>query len=223
MGDQLAQGLVCRPMSRSAATPEKFAPAPVPATRDLNRVRKAAAECRACPLWANATCTVFGEGPRDARLMLVGEQPGDQEDKLGKPFVGPAGKLLERALQEAGIVRDEIYVTNAVKHFKWTPQGKRRLHAKPNAREMAACRPWLNAEVIAIRPKMLVCLGATAAQQVTGAPVKVTQARGGTLDTEWGVPALITVHPSSLLRSRAFGNIEEELAKFVADLKKATQ
>lgn len=194
--------------------------APVPKTQDLATLRAAARGCRACPLWRNATCTVFGEGPARAKIILVGEQPGDQEDRAGHPFVGPAGKLLDRALEAAGVKRASLYVTNAVKHFKWTPQGKRRLHAKPNAREMAACRPWLEAEVRAVEPDLIVCLGATAAQQVVDKSVRVTQARGSLLENDFGVPALITIHPSSLLRRAGAGNLEEEFAHFVADLAK---
>ena len=199
---------------------EEFKPAPVPLKKDLKTLRTAAADCRACPLWRNATCTVFGEGPRRPALMLVGEQPGDQEDRSGRPFVGPAGKLLDCALAEAQIDRGDVYVTNAVKHFKWTAQGKRRLHAKPNAREMAACRPWLDAEVTALSPSLIVCLGATAARQVLGREVKVTATRGQKLNTEWGMDALVTVHPSSLLRARGLGNGQADFAAFVEDLRR---
>lgn len=199
---------------------DDFGPAPVPASRDLRTLAEAAKTCRACPLWRNATCVVFGEGPKRAKVMLIGEQPGDHEDRAGHPFVGPAGQLLNRALEAAGVARDEMYVTNAVKHFKWTPQGKRRLHAKPTAREMAACRPWLEAEIQALEPKLLVCLGSTAAQQVVDKTVRVTQTRGQRLDTEFGLPALMTVHPSSLLRRAGAGNLEEEFAQFVADLRR---
>lgn len=203
-----------------SADGEEFGPAPVPESRDIEVIREAARGCRACPLWRNATCTVFGEGPRRARVMVVGEQPGDQEDRAGKPFVGPAGQLLNRALETAGLERDQFYVTNAVKHFKWTPQGKRRLHAKPNSREMAACRPWLVAEIKVLKPELIVCLGATAAQQVVDKSVRVTQSRGQRLETDFGVPALLTVHPSSLLRRAGTGNLEEEFALFVDDLQR---
>src|SRR5437868_619571 len=142
--------------------------APAPLTTSLRALISAAKKCTACPLYKNATQTVFGEGPRTARMMLIGEQPGDSEDLKGKPFVGPAGKLLERALEEAGIERGQVYVTNAVKHFKWEPRGKRRIHKKPNSRDIAACRPWLEAELRAIKPDVLVCLGATAAQTIFG-------------------------------------------------------
>lgn len=203
-----------------ASRDEEFGPAPVPASNDLKVIRAAALHCRACPLWRNATCTVFGEGPARAEVMLIGEQPGDQEDRAGHPFIGPAGKLLDRAIEAAGLERDAFYVTNAVKHFKWTPQGKRRLHAKPTAREMAACRPWLEAEVRVLKPALLVCLGSTAAQQVVDKTVRVTQARGTLLENDFGVPALITVHPSSLLRRAAGGDPEKDFEDFVADLKK---
>ncbi len=206
--------------SVSATAPEPIVPAPVPATRNLARLRSAAKKCRACPLWKNATCTVFGEGPLGAKIIYVGEQPGDQEDRAGHPFIGPAGKLLDRALEAAKIDRAVGYVTNAVKHFKWTPSGKRRLHAKPNAREMAACRPWLVAEIESLRPELIVCLGATAAKQVVGHDVKVTQVRGDFLDTEWKVPALITVHPSSLLRAPAEADRERDFQLFLDDLRK---
>lgn len=206
---------------RSVAAGDEFSPAPVPETRDLAKLRRAAATCRACPLWRNATCTVFGEGPAQARIILVGEQPGDQEDRQGKPFVGPAGRLLDRALQAAGLDRSAVYVTNAVKHFKWKPQGKRRLHQKPGAREIAACRPWLEAEVQALEPDLIVCLGATAAQTVAGRGVKVLAQRGTKVKTGFGIPALITIHPSSLLRLPPQADREAEFARFVEDLKKA--
>ncbi|HUR59774.1 MAG TPA: UdgX family uracil-DNA binding protein, partial [Opitutaceae bacterium] len=193
----------------------------VPDTRDLDVLRTAAAGCRACPLWRNATCTVFGRGPAGAQVVFVGEQPGDQEDRRGSPFVGPAGQLLDRALSAAGIDRTGVYLTNAVKHFKWEPRGKRRLHQRPSAREVAACRPWLEAELKAIRPKLIVCLGATAAQSVVGRPVRVLSERGTKLPTDFGAPALITVHPSALLRLPDDADPEAELAKFVADLQHA--
>jgi len=207
---------------KTASPPAKetFGPAPVPATRDLGKLRSAAKKCRACPLWKNATCTVFGEGAEDAKIVFVGEQPGDQEDRAGHPFVGPSGKLLDRALEAANVDRQAAYVTNAVKHFKWKPAGKRRLHAKPSAREMAACRPWLAAEIESIKPKLIVCLGSTAARQVLGREIKVTQQRGEFLDTEWAARALITVHPSSLLRAPAEADRERDFRLFVEDLSK---
>jgi len=152
--------------------------------------------------------------------MLVGEQPGDQEDRAGAPFVGPAGRLLDRALVAAGVDRSTLYLTNAVKHFKWEPRGKRRIHQKPNAREMAACRPWLEAEVRAVQPDLILCLGATAARSVVGAEVRVLSERGTHRDTEFGIPALITVHPSSLLRMPEGGDAEEAFKHFVKDLRR---
>lgn len=198
---------------------EKLAPAPVPDTASLEKVRAAAMDCRACPLWQRGTQTVFGEGPRGAKVILLGEQPGDQEDLQGQPFVGPAGQLLDRALVEAGIDRRAVYVTNAVKHFKWEPRGKRRLHKKPNAREIAACRPWLAAEVRIIQPEILVCLGATAAGAVLGPGIRVTQDRGQFLTSEFAAKTLVTVHPSSLLRAPDEATRAREYARFVADLK----
>ena len=199
---------------------DDFSAAPVPDTRDLSVIRDAAATCRACPLWRNATCTVFGEGPDRARIVVVGEQPGDQEDRTGKPFVGPAGQLFNRALAAAGVERDSFYVTNAVKHFKWEPRGKRRLHQKPNSREIAACRPWLDAEIRAIGPELIVCLGATAAQSVLARATRVLSERGQTFPTRFGAPALITVHPSSLLRLPEGADPEVAFAQFVDDLRK---
>lgn len=151
---------------------------PVPATTDLETLREAARGCRACDLWERATQTVFGEGARHARLMLVGEQPGDREDVSGAPFVGPAGEMLDRALEDAGIERRAAYVTNVVKHFKWEPRGKRRIHQRPNAAEVAACQPWLGAEIAAVRPSAIVCLGATAAQALIGRDFRVTRQQG---------------------------------------------
>ncbi|HTO05084.1 MAG TPA: UdgX family uracil-DNA binding protein, partial [Opitutus sp.] len=198
---------------------DEFTAATVPASRDLALLRDAAASCHACPLWRNATCTVFGEGPENARIVVVGEQPGDQEDRSGKPFVGPAGQLFNRALAEAGIDRSALYVTNAVKHFKWEPRGKRRLHQKPNAKEIVACRPWLEAELRAISPALILCLGATAAQSVMERPVRVLSERGQILPTAFGAKALITIHPSSLLRLPADQNPAEAFSRFVEDLR----
>jgi len=196
-------------------------PAPVPDSSSLSVVAKAARSCTACPLYRHATQTVFGEGPKGATLMLLGEQPGDQEDLAGKPFVGPAGKLLDRALEEAGIDRTQVYVTNTVKHFKWEPRGKRRIHKKPNSREIAACRPWLEAELRLVRPKLLVCLGATAAQSVFGPSFRVTRDRGKVLESELAPKVLATVHPSSLLRQPDEESRAREYALFVADLRTA--
>ena len=199
---------------------DEYTAAPVPTTNELNVLRDAAATCRACPLWRKATCTVFGQGSSQARVVVVGEQPGDQEDRTGKPFVGPAGQLFDRALRAAEINRETLYVTNAVKHFKWEPRGKRRLHQKPSSREIAACRPWLEAELRAIEPRLIVCLGGTAAQSVLGTPVRVLSERGQLLATPFNAPALITVHPSSLLRLPPGSDPAAAFDAFVADLRK---
>ena len=187
----------------------------------LRALAELARSCTACPLYKRATQTVFGEGPKNARLMLLGEQPGDQEDRVGKPFVGPAGRILERALEKAGINRNEVYVTNTVKHFKWEPRGKRRIHQKPNSREIAACRPWLEAELRLVRPEVLVCLGATAAQAVFGPSFRVTRDRGKILESEIAPKVLATVHPSSLLRQPDEESREREYERFVLDLRAA--
>ena len=190
----------------------------VPAQATLPALRDAAGGCRACPLWQTGTQTVFGEGARSSEVMFVGEQPGDQEDLEGRPFVGPAGKLLDRALEEAGIDRSLAYVTNAVKHFKWTARGKRRIHQKPNWAEIAACRPWLDAEVAVVQPRVLVCLGATAAQALLGRDFRVTQQRGQLVPSLLAPHALATVHPSSILRADPEFR-ELEYTAFVDDLK----
>src|SRR5438045_1011746 len=204
------------------ANSEEYArPATPPNTSNLSEVRGASRECTACHLYKHATQTVFGEGPKNAPIMLVGEQPGDQEDIAGKRFVGPAGKILDRALEEAGIDRKEVYVTNTVKHFKWEPRGKRRIHKKPNSREIAACRPWLEAELRLVRPKLLVCLGATAAQSIFGPSFRVTRERGKVLESELAPKVLATVHPSSLLRQPDEESRQREYALFVADLRAA--
>ena len=191
----------------------------VPERPTLPRLKEAAAGCRGCHLWENATQTVFGEGARAADVMLVGEQPGDQEDLAGKPFVGPAGRILDQALEEAGIDRRQAYVTNVVKHFKWQPRGKRRIHQKPNWAEMAACRPWLEAELEVVEPDVLVCLGATAAQALLGRTFKVTERRGELLEVE-GIDALVTatVHPSSILRAPDDISRQSAFESFVRDL-----
>jgi uracil-DNA glycosylase len=191
----------------------------VPEQPSLPRLREAAAGCRGCHLWENATQTVFGEGARAAGVMLVGEQPGDQEDLAGKPFVGPAGRLLDQALEEAGIDRRQAYVTNVVKHFKWQPRGKRRIHQKPNWSEMAACRPWLEAELEVVEPDVLVCLGATAAQALIGRDFRVSRQRGELVDSPLARYVLATVHPSSILRQRDDASREAEYAAFVEDLR----
>jgi uracil-DNA glycosylase len=199
---------------------EEFArPAQPPDTTSWSAVREAAKNCEACHLYKRATQTVFGEGPKSAPIMLVGEQPGDYEDVAGKPFVGPAGKIMDRALEEAGINRSKVYVTNAVKHFKWEPRGKRRIHQKPNSREIAACRPWLEAELCLVKPKLLVCLGATAAQAVFGPSFRVTRERGKVLSSKLAPRILATVHPSSLLRQPDDESREREYKRFVADLR----
>jgi uracil-DNA glycosylase family protein len=179
-------------------------------------LREASKTCKACDLWKLGTQTVFGEGMPTAKIMLVGEQPGNQEDLEGKPFVGPAGKLLDTALEEAGIDRTKVYVTNAVKHFKWEPRGKRRIHKKPNAAEVAACRP-------ALRPKIIVCLGATAAQALLGRDFRVTQHRGEFVKSDLAPHVMATVHPSSILRAPDEATRADEMKKFIADLKKITQ
>ena len=206
-----------------AETDEKVgtAAAFIPARPSLKSLREAAAGCTACPLYKLGTQTVFGEGASHAPLMLVGEQPGDYEDRAGRPFVGPAGQLLDRALGEAGIDRGQAYVTNAVKHFKWTPRGKRRIHSKPSGPEIAACHPWLQAELELVAPKVLVCLGATAAQALLGRDVRVTRDRGRPLASELAPVALATVHPSSILRAPDDESRREERALFVDDLRVA--
>jgi uracil-DNA glycosylase family protein len=191
----------------------------VPARHALRTLRAAVPACRGCPLWRHATQAVFGEGPAGARVILIGEQPGDREDLAGRPFVGPAGKLLDAALVAAGIDRGTVYVTNAVKHFKWKPAGKRRLHQKPSAREIAACRPWLDAEFDALAPEVTVALGATAAQALMGAAFRVTRERGKVFrDLAWTPAFVATVHPSSILRGDP-AERDSALKDFIADLK----
>jgi uracil-DNA glycosylase len=192
----------------------------IPPNPTLRNVAEAAKGCQACDLWKTGTQTVFGEGRAKAELMLVGEQPGDQEDLAGRPFVGPAGKLLDRALEEAGIDRELAYVTNVVKHFKWQPRGKRRIHQKPNAAEIAACRPWLDAELALIEPAVLVCLGATAAQALLGRQFRVSRDRGVPVESDLAPVVMATVHPSSILRSE---NREEETALLVEDLRRVAE
>jgi len=190
----------------------------LPATLTLPALRKAAAGCRGCDLYKNATQTVFGEGPSKAAIMLIGEVPGDQEDHQGRPFVGPAGRILENALAEAGISREIVYVTNAVKHFKWEPQGKRRKHKKPLASEVTACRPWLDAEVRVTQPKIVVCLGVTAAQSVLGRPVRMGADRGRFVASPLSPHVLITTHPSAVLRHPEKQQQREEYARLVLEL-----
>jgi DNA polymerase len=186
---------------------------------DLKTLREAAADCRACPLWKDATQTVFGEGPQHARIMLVGEQPGDKEDLAGKPFVGPAGQMLDRALEEAGIDRMKVYVTNAVKHFKFVPRGKIRLHQKPTTPEIRACRPWYERELNSIKPDLVVAMGATAAQSVFGKITPINKSRGRLIDLQDGIKALVTVHPSYLLRLPDADAKAREYQRFVEDLR----
>lgn len=196
----------------------KSTPSDVPVD-NLTALRRAAAECRACPLWKDATQTVFGEGPAPAPLMLVGEQPGDKEDLAGRPFVGPAGQMLDRALKDAGIDRKTVYVTNAVKHFKFVPRGKLRLHQKPNTAEIKACRPWYERERAAVKPVLVVAMGATAAQGVLGKITPINKTRGRLIDLDDGAQALVTVHPSYLLRLPDEEAKVREYGRFVDDLR----
>jgi uracil-DNA glycosylase len=195
----------------------------VPDSRSLKMLRRAAEDCRGCPLYEDATQTVFGAGPRKAELMLVGEQPGDREDIEGEPFVGPAGGVLSGALERAGIETGEIYLTNAVKHFKWRARGKRRLHQTPRAGEVEACRPWLMAEIEAVRPTGLIALGATAGRAIFGTKVKVTKDRGRLLESPLAPVAALTLHPSAILRLREHEEREDALAALVADLQLVTE
>jgi uracil-DNA glycosylase len=191
----------------------------VPEQASLPKLREAAADCKACDLWKSGTQTVFGEGTRNAEIVFVGEQPGDKEDVAGRPFVGPAGRVLDEALEAAGIDRRLAYVTNAVKHFKWQARGKRRIHQKPNAAELAACRPWLEAELAVVKPKVLVPLGATAAQALLGRSFRVTRERGVPLEgTGLADHVVATVHPSSILRQETEEERREAMAGLVADL-----
>ena len=191
----------------------------LPQRRSLTALRQAAASCRGCSLYRNATQTVFGEGRAAAEVVFVGEQPGDQEDHRGKPFVGPAGRVLGEALEDAGIDRADVYITNVVKHFKFTPRGKRRIHKRPSAAETAACRPWLDAELQAIRPTALMALGATAAQDLFGRSFRVTKQRGQPLDSDLAPLVMASVHPSSILRAPDDEARREEYERFVADLR----
>jgi uracil-DNA glycosylase len=193
----------------------------LPDRLSLRSLREAAAGCRGCPLWQTGTQTVFGEGSASARVFLVGEQPGDQEDRAGRPFVGPAGRVLDEALELAGIDRRETYVTNAVKHFKWEARGKRRIHAKPSWSEQMACKPWLDAELAVVKPDVLVCLGATAAQSLLGKQFRVTKERGRWLESELAPHVTATIHPSAILRQRDDESRRREMDAFVADLKLA--
>jgi DNA polymerase len=192
-----------------------------PQTRSIKTLRSAAASCRACPLWRTGTQTVFGEGGERAALLVVGEQPGDREDVEGHPFVGPAGRILDRALEATGVPREAVYVTNAVKHFKWEPRGKRRLHKTPAQREIEACLPWLEAEVAAVDPRVILCLGATAARAVMGGKVRVSETRGQPIRSPLGKDIIITIHPAYILRLRS--DMEEAFALFVNDVTQAAK
>ncbi|MEP6716661.1 MAG: UdgX family uracil-DNA binding protein [Terriglobia bacterium] len=220
----LISGLVAESGTRVEHMEQVQSAAPfVPKTRSLAVLREAARHCEGCDLYRHATQTVFGEGPKDARLVLVGEQPGDREDIEGRPFVGPAGDVLNAALEAAGIHREDVYLTNAVKHFKFTERGKRRIHATPRGPEIAACRPWFEEELKVIRPRLVVCLGATAAQSVMGRAVRVQAERGQFLPHHLAKEAMVTVHPSFLLRMPDRALAAEERARFTADLRKAAE
>jgi DNA polymerase len=203
-----------RPAADHSAARDLIPPRPT-----LRKLAGAAEACTACDLYKNATQTVFGEGPATAEVMMVGEQPGDREDIEGQPFVGPAGRLLDRALEDAGIDRKQVYVTNVVKHFRWEPRGKRRIHKKPNAEQIGACRPWLDAELAVVKPRVLVCLGATAAQALIGRQFRVTQRRGEFVETDLDPLVTATVHPSSILRAPDDRARAEEMRSFVRDLR----
>ena len=207
----------------SKEPPELSAADFFPERKSLKAFRDAAADCKGCDLWERGTQTVFGEGARRAQVVLVGEQPGNEEDLSGKPFVGPAGRLFDDALTEAGIDRKQTYVTNVVKHFKWEPRGKRRIHKKPNAREISACRPWLEAEIDLVKPKIIVCLGATAAQALLGPKFRVSKQRGQFIESDLAPYILATVHPSSILRAPDDETRHAEKRRFVDDLKKVAQ
>jgi uracil-DNA glycosylase len=194
-----------------------------PQAGSLEELRAAAAGCRACDLWKTGTQTVFGEGRKKAEVMMVGEQPGDREDIEGKPFVGPAGRVLDKALEEVGIDRDLVYVTNVVKHFKWRPRGKRRIHQKPNLEEIRACRPWLDSELAAVKPRVLVCLGSTAAQALLGRQFRVTRERGRFVESPLAPRVTATVHPSSILRAGEDEDRRLAMEELVADLRVVAQ
>jgi DNA polymerase len=205
--------------SPQAAEATDYHLARVPETSDLGVLSKAAMHCQACPLYRNATQTVFGEGRLTAKIIFIGEQPGDQEDLAGKPFVGPAGRVLDQALEEVQIDRASCYVTNAVKHFKWKERGKRRLHDKPNAREIEACRPWLKAEIHSLKPEFIICLGATAVRATFGKDLPILKNRGHWMNSPFDAKTLITVHPSSILRAPDQAAKEKAFSDFVDDLR----
>lgn len=213
------------PEKPSAPGMEDPSTSPLPATRSLSELSRAAAVCKACDLWKMATQTVFGEGPKNAVIMFVGEQPGDLEDRSGHPFVGPAGKLFDRALADAGIERSEVYVTNVVKHFKWAAaeRGKRRIHKKPRHSEIEACRPWLNAEMAAVKPKVVVCMGASAAQALLGKDFRVSRDRGKLIDSDLDSQVMATVHPSSILRAQDEESRRSQMRAFIEDLRQITR
>jgi len=206
----------------SAAAPTTAAPY-LPEERSIAALREAVQGCRGCELYRKATQAVFGEGPRGSTMVIVGEQPGDEEDRAGSPFVGPAGRLLDRALADAGIARRKVWVTNAVKHFKWEPRGKRRIHAKPNPNEVRACAPWLDAEIDAIEPEVVVALGVTAARAVFGRSLTITASRGRALETRWQTTGLVTIHPSAVLRAPDPEARERTYADLVSDLRVAAR
>lgn len=195
----------------------------IPAHPTIASLRKAAIDCRACPLWKRGTQTAFGDGPTSAEIVLVGEQPGNDEDLAGKPFVGPAGRLLDKALDEAGIDRRKVYVTNLVKHFKWEPKGKRRIHKKPNSREIAACRQWLDAELAVLKPAVVVCLGATAAQALLGRDFRVSTQHGEFVPSPLAAHVTATIHPSAILRAPDEASRAAQMKLFVKDLKQVAK
>lgn len=202
-------------LARQQTSAEDF----LPAQHTIDTLRQAARSCKGCDLYKNATQTVFGEGSKQARVMLVGEQPGDMEDRQGHPFVGPAGKILDKALAQADIPRERVYVTNAVKHFKWIQRGKRRMHQKPLIRQVIACQPWLRAELGVIRPKVIVCLGATAARSMLGKAVRISQERGKFIHNPSGDTVYVTIHPSAVYRQRDTREQEKTYRHFLADIK----
>jgi uracil-DNA glycosylase len=213
------------PIEIPSANPNGTAAELIPANATLNDLQRSARHCKACDLWKLGTQTVFGEGSYNARIMMVGEQPGDQEDRLGHPFVGPAGRILDLALSKAGIDRSEVYVTNVVKHFKWSPaeRGKRRIHKKPRYSEIHACRPWLDAELEIVQPQILVCLGASAAQSLLGRDFRVSQQRGQLVESPLAPYVVATMHPSSILRAQDQDSRHLQMQAFIRDLKRVAE